>query len=166
MRQDGVSGSERRSCTFLALSQLFLQLLIVGTEMVPLSLPVAQLQLQVLCLLPCIILEEVRTQASPHRATTSRRQRGTNTKAEIAKVAGGNQTVMVDVITILLSPHGSKPTQPTRIYTHSGFGTLLVSSAQQRDRISGCTRHTLPELAESASGADTGLVGLLPLRPL
>ena len=166
MRQDGVSGLERRSCTFLALSQLFPQLLIVGTEVVPLSLPLAQLQLQVLYLLPRIILEGVRREVSPHRATAGRRQRGTNTKAEIAKAGGGSWTVMVDVIMILLSPHGSKPTWPTRIYTHFGFGTLLVRSVQQRNRISGCTRHTLPDLAEFASSADAGLVGLLPLCPL
>lgn len=43
---------------------------------------------------------------------------------------------------------------------------LLVSSVQQKDRVSGYTRDTLPDLAESASSADAGLVGLLPLCPL
>lgn len=128
VRQDSVSGLERRSCTFLALSQLFLQLLIVGTEMVPLSLPLAQLQLQVLYLLPCIILKEVRREVPPHRATAGSRQRGTNTKAETAKAGRGSWTVTVDVIMISLAPHGSKPTWPTRMYTPSGFGTLLVTS--------------------------------------
>lgn len=61
-------------------------------------------------------------------------------EAEIAKVGGGSWTVMENMI--VLSPRDSKQTWPTRIYTHSGIGNLLLSSVQQRDRTSGCTTET------------------------
>lgn len=80
--------------------------------MVPLSLCRAQLQLQGLNLLPRVILEEVRGAESPHGATAGRRQRATNTEAEIAQVGEGSWTELVDVIVILLPPHGSEPTPP------------------------------------------------------
>lgn len=104
-----------------------------------------------------------REESSP-RATAGRRQRGTNTKAEIAKVGEGSWTVTVDVIRTVPSPHG-KLTRPMRIYIRSSLGTRPVCSVQQ-DWISGCARYTLPDLAESASGADAGLVGLLRHCPL
>lgn len=67
---------------------------------------------------------------------------------------------------VLLPSHGRKPIWPARIDRQSGLGTPRVSSVHQRDRISGSIKYMLPDLAESASGADAGLVGLLPLHPL
>lgn len=86
--------------------------------------------------------------------------------AEIAKTGWDAWTLMVDVITVLLSSHGRKPAWPAGTDTQSGVGTPLFSSVHQRDRISGSIKHTLPDLVESASGADASLVGLLPLCPL
>lgn len=59
----------------------------MGTEVVPLSLPLAQLQFQVLHFLPSIILEEARA-VYVHRATADRTQGVQKLKAEIAKVGG------------------------------------------------------------------------------
>ena len=132
VRQDGVSGLEKGSCTFLALSQLFLQLLIAGTEVLLLSLPLAQLQLRVLYLLPCILLEEVRREASPHRATAGGRQRGTNTQAETAKVGGGSWAVMVHGMGILLSPVAASQPGPQEFTSILAWALCLSVQCSRR----------------------------------
>lgn len=58
--------------------------------------------------------------------------RGTKARGRNSQGGRGSWTAMANMI--VLSPCGSKQTWPTKIYTHSGIGTLLISSVQQRDR--------------------------------
>lgn len=107
------------------MSQLFLQLLIVGTEMVSLSLPPAQLHLQVLYLLLGIILHEIRNKSITSQSTFWQE---TEVQALRQKQkAGGGSRGSCD------EDSPSSPRQRTRPRTHTqpGWGTLLVSSAQQ-----------------------------------